>query len=214
MSRERQRESGETLHHVVAATHACDAFVVRNPPAWQSGHSNAQRCESGACRSAVALARQTARDGAVCQERPTKRGARGVRGEARMLLVFRPPQETERNLGTAHVVQAPHFGVNMSARRNLCIGRSRQVDNESRLPIQGKQVFQHREAGRRHREHGEGQYGASRSVRSDSARSAKILLLRGLCAFSLLLWVKKLGSISVSCWYVVPACYQAGARRL
>jgi hypothetical protein len=68
----------------------------------------------------------------------------------------------------------PRFGTNGAPRgRNQPSGTSRRWQSS-------KQVFQHREAGRRHGGHGEGQYGASRGVRSGLARSAKFLLLRVL----------------------------------
>jgi hypothetical protein len=94
MSRERQQESSETLHHVDASTHACDRSVVRNPPAWHSGHSGTRRRDFRAGWSAVALPRPTVRhSGWSAKKRPIHSGARGVRGEARMRLVFRPPRE-------------------------------------------------------------------------------------------------------------------------
>lgn len=65
MSRESQREGGETLHHLVAPPHARDRFVVRNPPAWQSGHSGAGLRESRADQPAVTLGRRGERT--VCQ---------------------------------------------------------------------------------------------------------------------------------------------------
>ena len=57
--RESERERRETLHDVVATTHACDRFVVRNPSTWHSGHSDTRRCQSRADRPAFALARPT-----------------------------------------------------------------------------------------------------------------------------------------------------------
>jgi len=73
----------------------------------------------------------------------------------------------------------PRFGTIGAPRgRNQPSGTSRRWQSS-------KQVFQHREAGRRHGGHGEGQYGAGqfgapRGVRSGRARNAKILLLRVL----------------------------------
>jgi hypothetical protein len=65
-------------------------------------------------------------------------------------------------------------------------------------------VFQHREAGRRHRGRGEG---FSRFVRSPIERCAKrhTVLLRGLCAFSLLLCVEKLACLRLIGPAAVPA---------
>ena len=68
----------------------------------------------------------------------------------------------------------PRFGTDGAPRgRNQPSGTSRRWQSS-------KQVFQHGGAGRRHGGHGEGQYGASRGVRSGLARSARILLLRVL----------------------------------
>ena len=68
----------------------------------------------------------------------------------------------------------PRFGTNGAPR-----GRN-QPSGTSRRWQASKQVFQHGGAGRTHGGHGEGQYGASRGVRSGLARSARILLLRVL----------------------------------
>ena len=68
----------------------------------------------------------------------------------------------------------PRFGAKAAPR-----GRN-QPSGTAQCWQSSKQVFQHGGAGRMHGGHGEGQYGASRGVRSGLARSAKFLLLRVL----------------------------------
>jgi hypothetical protein len=117
--RESERERCETLHDVVATTHACDRFVVRNPSAWHSRHSRARRRDSRAGWSAVAPARPTVRDRGwfakkaksiaehmACTEAPECASCSGH------------PREAERNHCRAHAVQAPHVGGNMLPRQD------------------------------------------------------------------------------------------------
>jgi hypothetical protein len=100
--RESERERCESLHDVVATTHACDRFVVRNPPAWHSGNSGTRRCENCRCRS---LSRRHVGDS----------GWSSLTRRSWTRLVLGHCQEAERNHSAVHVVLAPHVGGSIVA---------------------------------------------------------------------------------------------------